>query len=82
MLGQDFGDFELLIGDETGAAAVLVDELGDPRVRYRHNPERLGFSQNHVALLDRARGRYMAVLHDDDRWDPAFLARLVEVARR
>jgi len=79
VLGQDFGDFELLIGDETGAAAVLVAELDDARVHYRHNPERLGFSQNHVALLDRARGRYVAVLHDDDRWDPAFLSRLVEV---
>lgn len=79
VLAQDFGDFELLIGDETGAAAALVAEIGDSRVRYRHNPERLGFSQNHVALLDRARGRYLAVLHDDDRWEPAFLSRLVDV---
>jgi len=79
VLGQKYRDFELLIGDETGAARALVTEIDDPRVDYRQNPERLGFSQNHRALLDRARGRYMAVLHDDDRWEPEFLGRLVEV---
>ncbi len=79
VLAQDFGDFELLIGDETGAAASLVAALADPRIDYRHNPERLGFSANHVALLDRARGRYLTVLHDDDRWEPTFLSRLVAV---
>jgi hypothetical protein len=82
VLAQDFADFELLIGDETGAARPLVDALADPRVDYRHNPTRLGFSRNHVALLDRARGRYVAVLHDDDRWEPTFLSRLVSVLER
>jgi hypothetical protein len=82
VLGQDFSDFEFLIGDETGAAEDMVAALDDPRVRYRRNPERLGFAANHVALLDRARGRYLAVLHDDDRWEPAFLSRLVEVLER
>ena len=79
VLGQEYGDFELLIGDETGAVQSLVAGIGDPRVDYRHNPERLGFSGNHIALLDRARGRYMAVLHDDDRWEPGFLSQLVAV---
>ncbi len=82
VLDQEFGDFEFLIGDETGAAAPLVAALDDPRIDYRRNPTRLGFSQNHVALLDRARGRYMTVLHDDDRWEPTFLARLVAVLER
>ncbi len=82
VLAQDFTDFELLIGDETGAARPLVTALADPRVDYRHNATRLGFSQNHMALLDRARGRYMTVLHDDDRWEPTFLSRLVAVLER
>ncbi len=79
VLAQDFGHFELLIGDETGAVAPLVAAIGDPRIDYRHNPTRLGFSGNHRALLDRARGRYLTVLHDDDRWEPTFLSRLVSV---
>jgi glycosyltransferase involved in cell wall biosynthesis len=82
VLAQDYKDFELLIGDETGAAEGLVDGIGDPRIHYHHNPTRLGFSANHVALLDRARGAYVTVLHDDDRWEPTFLSRLVAVLER
>jgi hypothetical protein len=82
VLAQEFADLELLIGDETGRCEGFVTALGDPRVDYRRNPTRLGFSANHVALLDRARGRYLAVLHDDDRWDRGYLARLVEVLER
>jgi len=82
VLDQDFTDFELLIGDETGGAESLVTALADPRIGYHRNPTRLGFSKNHVALLDRARGRYLTVLHDDDRWKPTYLSRLVSVLDR
>jgi glycosyltransferase involved in cell wall biosynthesis len=82
VLAQEFEDFELLIGDETGGAEALVASLGDPRINYTRNRTRLGFSQNHVALLDRTRGRYLTVLQDDDRWEPDFLSRLVPVLDR
>jgi glycosyltransferase involved in cell wall biosynthesis len=82
VLDQDFTDFELLIGDETGGAGSLVTRLADPRIDYHRNPSRLGFSKNHMALLDRARGRYLTVLHDDDRWEPTYLSRLVSVLDR
>lgn len=77
VLRQDHEDFELLIGDDTGAVAELAAHIDDPRVLYRRNPRRLGFAGNHIALLDRARGRYLAVLHDDDHWDPAYLSTMV-----
>ena len=79
VLSQDFDDFEVLIGDETGSAGPVVAELGDPRVQYQRNAQRLGFTKNHGALLDRAAGRYMAVLHDDDWWEPSYLSSLVAV---
>jgi glycosyltransferase involved in cell wall biosynthesis len=82
VLAQELDDLEVLIGDETGQCEGFVTALGDCRVDYLRNPARLGFSANHVALLDRARGRYLAVLHDDDRWDPAYLARMVDVLER
>jgi hypothetical protein len=82
VLAQDLEDFELLIGDETGAAEPLLVDLKDSRIRYRHNPTRLGFSANHIALLDGAVGRYLAVLHDDDGWAPDYLSRLVSVLDR
>ena len=79
VLAQDLEDFEVLIGDETGAAEPAVTEAGDLRVQYYRNPTRLGFSRNHGTLLDRASGRYMAVLHDDDWWEPNYLSSLVAV---
>jgi hypothetical protein len=79
VLAQDLEDFEVLVGDETGAAESAIAEVGDPRVMYQHNPSRLGFSKNHGSLLDRASGRYMAVLHDDDWWEPNYLSSLVAV---
>jgi hypothetical protein len=79
VLSQDLDDFEVLIGDETGSAGPVVTELGDHRVSYQRNAQRLGFSRNHGALLDRAAGRYMAVLHDDDWWEPSYLSSLVAV---
>jgi glycosyltransferase involved in cell wall biosynthesis len=79
VLSQDLTDVEVLIGDETGAGEPAAADAGDRRVDYHRNVRRLGFSTNHVALLDRARGRYMAVFHDDDRWEPQFLSSLVAV---
>jgi glycosyltransferase involved in cell wall biosynthesis len=79
VLSQDLPDFEVLIGDETGLAEQAVDGAGDGRVDYRRNPQRLGFTQNHVALFDRVRGRYVAVMHDDDWWEPSYLSSLVSV---
>ena len=74
VLAQDLGDLEVVIGDETGMAESVVTDIGDPRIVYHHNPRRLGFSGNHCAILDRARGRYLAVFHDDDEWEPAYLS--------
>ncbi len=79
VLAQDLSDFEVLIGDETGSAAGPVAELADPRLHYQRNPHRLGFTKNHGALLDRATGRYVAILHDDDWWEPSYLSSLVAV---
>ena len=79
VLAQTFRDFEVLIGDETGAFAPTAAAIGDARVDYHKNESRLGYSGNHVALLDRAKGRYLAVLHDDDWWEPTYLASMVDV---
>jgi glycosyltransferase involved in cell wall biosynthesis len=79
VLGQQLEDLEVLVGDETGESESAVHAVGDSRVDYRRNARRLGFSGNHTALLDRARGRYLAVLHDDDWWEPTYLSSLTAV---
>jgi hypothetical protein len=76
-LAQDLHDFEVIIGDETGQFRSLVESLGDDRLVYTHNESRLGYGLNHLTLLDRAMGRHLAVLHDDDWWDPRYLSTMV-----
>lgn len=74
-VGQSVADLEVIVSDESGGDlrdAVLA--LGDPRVRYLANTERLGFALNHQRVLDEARGDYVAILHDDDFWHADYLA--------
>lgn len=75
---QTLGDFEVLVGDDAGHGRQAVERIGDPRVRYWHNSPQLGFTANHEALLARARGKLVAFLHDDDRWEADYLERAVK----
>ena len=77
VLAQTFTDFEVLIGDETGASrrrwrpsgtngsttATIHIDLDSARTMWR-------------SWIGRA-GTYLAVLHDDDWWEPAYLASMV-----
>jgi len=76
---QTFHDYEVIVADDsgTGAARAASRASGDPRIRYRANPESLGVALSLRGALADARGKYIAVLNDDDLWEPDFLARLV-----
>jgi glycosyltransferase involved in cell wall biosynthesis len=80
VLAQSLTDLEVIVGDDSGGdLRAAVDEAADARVRYVPHAERLGFVGNHITTLDLARGEYLAILHDDDLWQPDYLARLVSV---
>jgi glycosyltransferase involved in cell wall biosynthesis len=79
-LAQTFESYEIIVTDDanTEAAKTICESVSNTkRVRYRSNIQRLGVALNlRVALLE-ARGKYIAILNDDDYWEPTFLARLV-----
>jgi glycosyltransferase involved in cell wall biosynthesis len=81
ILAQTFQDFELIIHDNasTDGTSDLVETYLDPRIRYYRNRNHLGIADNWIAALGNARGTYCAALPDDDLWDPAFLATMVQV---
>ena len=79
MLDQTHRDLEVIVSDDSGGSLEsAVAKVADPRIRYFPNPEQLGFALNHTTTMDRAQGRFIAFLHDDDRWPPPYLARARE----
>lgn len=76
---QTFQDYEIIIADDsgTGAAQALSAASNDPRIRYRANPASYGVAVSLRGAIEAARGKYIAILNDDDMWEPEFLARLV-----
>jgi len=78
VLGQTFGDFELLIVDDgsTDTTAALIGAVDDDRVRY-FVTSHCGVSAAVNVGLRHARGEYIARLDSDDLFVPEALATLV-----
>ena len=80
-LAQTYVDLEVLVSDNADDPGMrrLAESFNDPRIRYRSNPSNLGTAGNHQAAILAARGRYIAILNDDDLWRPDWLAAAVPV---
>jgi glycosyltransferase involved in cell wall biosynthesis len=79
LVAQTFEDFVVVVADDGGddeTLAVLA-EYDDPRITHRRNPRNLGMLRNNVSAFRAATTKYVANLHDDDRWRPDLLERLV-----
>lgn len=79
-LAQSHDGLEVIVTDDSGGSLRRSARAGgDPRVRYHANPHRLGLAGNHNRAFELASGRYIAVLHDDDAWQPQYLEHAVAV---
>ena len=80
---QTFSDFDVIVCDNASdmrtADVVSVHANADPRIVYRRRAQRLSQWGNVAQGLLEARGEFLAVCHDDDAWEPEFLARLVPI---
>ena len=82
LLGQTYGDFELIISDN--ASTDRTQEIceryasSDPRIRYRRNAENIGPIENSNLTFQIARTEYFRFAAHDDRCAPTMLERLVE----
>jgi len=82
VLSQTHADLELVIYDDSGDLADIVDGYAaDPRVRYHRAEPRGGPSGRFRAAVSLCRGEYIGVLDDDDRYEPQFVARLLAALR-
>lgn len=78
---QTYANIEILVADDASRedvfGAVISKFAGDPRIKYQRNSRNMGMGMNTWQALARASGKYIANLHDDDAWEPEFLAALV-----
>lgn len=84
LLAQSFGDFELVLADD-GASHEYRDyvaALGDPRVRYQRNPERLGAMRNMFQAITSGTARYTLAFHEDDLLGTHYLQTAIGILER
>jgi glycosyltransferase involved in cell wall biosynthesis len=83
LLAQTFTDFEVIISDNasTDETAEIVREYAarDARFRYIRQDVNRGAAANFNAVVEPARGQYFKWHAHDDRLEPTYLARCVEV---
>jgi glycosyltransferase involved in cell wall biosynthesis len=78
-LAQTYSATEIVVADDSDSAAIaqICSNYPDKRVLYRPNPVNLGVTKSVGNAISRANGEYVAILNDDDVWEPEFLASLV-----
>jgi glycosyltransferase involved in cell wall biosynthesis len=84
-LAQSYANIEVIVSDDASTEDVYVTTVAafrDPRLKYVRNPVNLGMGRNIWGAMTKAGGKYVATLHDDDEWEPDFLAALVPPLER
>ena len=78
---QSLTDIEIILLDDGASDEYrdYVDALGDRRVRYHRNPERLGAMQNMFAAIGAGSGEYVMAFHEDDLLSPGYLSTAVGI---
>jgi glycosyltransferase involved in cell wall biosynthesis len=77
-LAQTISDLEVVVSDDSGRHAPVAASFGDARVRYSQNPGPRGPVANLRRVFSLARGRFLALLDEDDLWLPDFLEAVLE----
>jgi glycosyltransferase involved in cell wall biosynthesis len=81
VLAQTHGNWRLRISEngQAGSAteAALQPYLSDPRISYSATAVAVTGPENWTRLIQQGDAPYVALLHDDDLWDPDWLERRV-----
>ena len=84
VVGQTYRHWSLFVS-ENGPGELeerLQPHLADARIRFSPTGQDLGAARNHTRLIKNGDAPYVAILHDDDRWDPEWLERRVAFLER
>ncbi len=78
-LAQSRGDLVVRVVDNrsTDASAAACAAIDDPRLSFEPQAERVAMADNWNRAARAADTEFVAVLHNDDRWRPAFVEKMV-----
>jgi glycosyltransferase involved in cell wall biosynthesis len=81
-LRQTYRNIEIVVSDNcsTDRTEEVVRGYDDPRVVYVKHPQNIGAIRNYNYCLERARGEFFQLLHDDDVIDDDFIETCVKAA--
>jgi glycosyltransferase involved in cell wall biosynthesis len=77
VVAQTYGNFEWLILDDSASPSAYMAGVQDPRIRYRHSPERLKIGRKRNDLIAAASGSIIVHFDDDDYYAPTYVERMV-----
>jgi glycosyltransferase involved in cell wall biosynthesis len=80
-LAQTHKPLEILVLDDASpdnTPEVVAQYSSDSRIRYVRHEQNKNISGNWRFGIENARGEFFAILHDDDSFEPEFIARLLE----
>jgi glycosyltransferase involved in cell wall biosynthesis len=77
VLAQTYRDFEWLVLDDSPSPSAYMQSLDDPRIKYRHSPERKPLGRKRNELIEWAQGSIIVQFDDDDYYSPRYIERMV-----
>lgn len=79
ILNQTYTNLSVVVVDNASSdnTAALVEALSDPRVKIHRNPVNLGGEGNFTRCVELAHGKYTAIFHADDVYQPSMVEQQV-----
>lgn len=74
---QTYSNLEWLVLDDSPAPSPYMQTVRDPRVQYRHSPERMTIGRKRNALAAASTGRIIVQFDDDDYYHPRYVERMI-----
>ncbi|WP_269537216.1 glycosyltransferase family 2 protein [Cerasicoccus fimbriatus] len=79
-LEQTWPDCEIIVVDDSGFAAardICAPHIQSGKITYIANRENIGIVGSILKAVSQSSGQYVAILNDDDAWEPGFLAGVI-----
>lgn len=80
-VNQIYKNIEILVSDNSSPQnpQPIIDEFADPRIKFFQQCKNVGAFTNVIGTFQKAQGKYVACLLDDDLWEPQYLSEMVPV---